>query len=167
MTSEHIDTSLKKLEDIIEEKIDILESKICIFLDFIDDSIKYERTPLVSNAIEDLGKMLEELSETYIFKASNYISDQEMVLAYVSKALVVNPNIKVKENYTFIKPDLGVLLENGAAAVITPCLMIQIPPYEIFNQILGHVKEGYKNNPDSIMANILIGELKEDAVSYN
>jgi hypothetical protein len=166
MDLEQNNTSLKKLESIIEEKINTLESKVCIWLDFIEESMKYDRTPLVYNVIEDLGKTLEDLSVIYIIKASNSAHDQELLLTYVSKALVVNPNLEVKKNYNIINPDIGDLLKDNVAAVLTPYLMIQIPGYDLFNQILDNQRKTYKVTPDSFMEKILIGELKEEISNY-
>ena len=158
-----------KLEKIIDDKITMLELNACGLLDFIENSTYNNESSLVRETIDYLGETLNNLSINYIFKASHCLDDNDIFLNYISKAVIINPNLKIKEVYNFMNPSIGISLKGNegenVSALVSSALTIQLPKYKIYNETADLLKTIYNVNPELVMAKIEVGELKEEIVN--
>jgi hypothetical protein len=156
-----------RLEELIEDKITMIEGNICGLLDFIEDSVQSGENILVREVVDYLGTQIDNLSIHYIINASNWTNDKDIFLNYISRAAIINPELEIKEKYNFLNPDIGVSIKDedkGFDAVLSSVMMIQLPRYDLLNQTLNCMKETYKVNPKGVMATIEFGEIKEQIV---
>lgn len=159
----------KEVENLINNKINTLETKIIGLQYFIKHSVDNKYLAGINEAVRYMGQSLETLSDYYILRALTS-GDEYLMAGYIFKAVFVKPNIKLKTSYHFMcSPVLTTMIGNTSKeyGILEAGIHFQLEGDDRISGLVDEFKDIFYYDIDYAMKVVENSELRELFRSMN
>jgi hypothetical protein len=143
---------LNNIDEEVDKRINALEGLALGFHLSILSSVNQKTSVISSTSNDYLGEVLNRLSDYYICKAIMSLpsDNQEIYTACIYRALIANPDVKIKNSYTLSRSAIvrTNLSETNMAFTSTESFILALGNIHIHDFLLKGAKELMEKQPE-------------------